>query len=172
MSGNRQRAKGQHGDTELPYPTMTMEELLRLPVCQLADDDCHLWLWTTNQFLEDGFILMRAWGFKYLSPIHVVKPSGVGNYFVQLSQTMLFGYREKCKFPLRRYRPNVINVKQPARHSEKWDETYDYIESISPPSRLEMFARRKREGWDVWGNEIPNDIQLPADCLENTQCPT
>jgi len=158
-TGKRKRAKGGQPE-ELPYPTMTLEEMLRLPVKALGSDDCHLWLWTTNQFLEDGFVLMRAWGFKYLSAIHAIKPSGVGNYFVQRSQTILFGYKSKCKFPQERYKPNIIEVGDPKRHSEKWDETYEYIESVSPGPRVELFARRKRSGWDVWGNEVESDIKL------------
>lgn len=161
LTGRRTRPKGGPAE-EMPYKSMTLEEMLRLPVKMLGSDDAHLWLWTTNQFLEDGFVLMRAWGFKYLSAIHVIKPSGQGNYFVQRSQTMLFGYKSKCVFPLERYRPNIISVSDPVRHSEKWDETYEYIESVSPGPRLELFARRKRPGWDVWGNEVESDIQFES----------
>ena len=161
MSGKYKTSKKQRA-TDLPYKSMTLEEILRLPVKVLGSDDAHLWLWTTNQFLEDGFILMRAWGFKYLAPIHVIKPSGIGNYFVHRTQTLLFGYKTKCVFPLQRYRPNIINVSDPKRHSEKWDETYEYIENISPEPRLELFARRKRPGWDVWGNEVESDIQFES----------
>jgi len=158
-SGRRKRPKGGQPN-KLPYPTMTLAELLKLPVKCLGSEDCHLWLWTTNQTIEDGFILMRAWGFKYLGIIHAIKPSGVGNYFIQRSQSLLFGYKQKCLFPQDRYKPNIIEVSDPKRHSEKWDCTYDYIEGISPGPRLELFARRKREGWDVWGNEIESDIEL------------
>jgi N6-adenosine-specific RNA methylase IME4 len=161
MSGKYKSSKNKRAD-DLPYPAMSLEEMLRLPVKALGADDSHLWLWTTNQFLEDGFILMRAWGFKYLAAIHAIKPSGIGNYFVHRTQTLLFGYKTKCKFPLGRYKPNIIEVPDPKRHSEKWDETYEYIESVSPGPRLELFARRKRPGWDVWGNEVKPDIDLNA----------
>ena len=159
MTGKYKAAKNQRPD-RLPYETMSLEQLLRLPVRLLGAEDSHLWLWTTNQTIEDGFALMRAWGFKYLSMVHAIKPSGTGNYFVHRSQTLLFGYKAKCRFPLQRYKPNVIDVPQPKRHSEKWDETYDYIESISPGPRIELFARRKRDGWDVWGNEVESDIEF------------
>ncbi len=161
ITGSRKRAKG-GSPPELPYPTMTLEQMIRLPVKALGADDSHLWLWTTNQFLEDGFILMRAWGFKYLAAVHAIKPSGIGNYFISRTQTLLFGYKHKCRFPLERYKPNVIEVPDPPRHSAKWDETYDYIEAISPGPRLELFARRKRPGWDVWGNEVSSDVDLVA----------
>lgn len=60
---------------------MSLQEIMALQVAELAADDCHLWLWTTNQFLDAGFDVMRAWGFKYLAPIHWVKPSGCGSFF-------------------------------------------------------------------------------------------
>jgi N6-adenosine-specific RNA methylase IME4 len=145
----------------MPYKTMTVEEIAEITVAELAEPDCHLWLWTTNQFIEAGFRVMRAWGFQYLAPIHMVKPSGIGNYFVHRTQTVLFGYRQTCRFPLRRYAPTVLEINtNPKRHSEKPDATYELIESISPGPRLEMFARRRRPGWDVWGNEVESDIEL------------
>lgn len=146
--------------TELPYPTMTVDEIKALPVGDLADTGCHLWLWTTNQFLRAGFEVMEAWGFKYLAPITWVKPSGIGNYFIHRTQTILFGYKEKCQFPLERFKPTVLMATNPHKHSQKPEASYELIESVSPESRLELFARRKRFGWDVWGNEVESDITL------------
>jgi len=144
----------------LVYPTMDIEEIKALPVGDLADVGCHLWLWTTNQFLPMGFEVMKAWGFKYLAPITWVKPSGCGNYFVSVTQTLLFGYKERCIFPLARYKPTVIHTSIPKKHSQKPEEFYELIEGISPPPRLELFARNKRDGWDCWGNEVESDIEL------------
>lgn len=79
---------------------------------------------------------------------------------------MLFGYKSKCVFPLDRYKPNIIETLKPKEHSVKPDQGYTFIESISPEPRLELFARPytvmfpKREGWDTWGNELPNDVDL------------
>lgn len=166
MSGKRKR---RHRAAErLPYGTMTLDEIKALPVGALATEDCHLWLWTTNEFLRAGFECMEAWGFRYLAPVHWIKPSGQGNWFVHRTQTMLFGYKERCRFPAGRYRPNIIETGDPAEHSAKPDQTYRYIEDISPGPRLEIFARPwtplfpKREGWDVWGNEVESDIDLYA----------
>ena len=146
---------------KLDYPTMTWQEISNLNVGKIAEVGCHLWLWTTNEFLHAGFHVMDAWGFKYLAPITWVKPSGIGNWFVPRTQTLLFGYKEKCIFPLGRYKPTVLSTpSNPKRHSQKPDEFYDLIESISPTPRLELFARRKREGWDCWGNEVESDIEL------------
>lgn len=160
LAGQRKRAKEASKPTSLPYPTMDTTEICKLPVGDLAAEGCHLWLWTTNQHLEDGFAVMRAWGFKYLAPIHWIKPSGQGNWFIHRTQTLLFGYRDKCRFPLARYRPNILATKDPKRHSEKPLEFYELIESISPDPRLEMFARDRRTGWNVWGNEVISDVEL------------
>jgi len=145
---------------KLDYPTMGIAEICALPIGGIAEDGCHLWLWTTNQFLHAGFHVMDAWGFKYLSPITWVKPSGVGNYFISVTQTLLFGYKCKCVFPLERYKPTVISTGLPKKHSQKPEAFYELIESISPPPRLELFARNKRDGWDCWGNEVESDIEL------------
>jgi len=138
----------------LPYPTMTTDEIMALPVEQMAADGCHLWLWTTNAFLRDGFDVMEAWGFRYLAPVHWIKPSGIGNWFVHRTQTLLFGYRKPCRMGGGRYSPNIIQTGLPPRHSEKPEEAFALIESVSDGPRLEMFARRPREGWTVWGNEV------------------
>jgi N6-adenosine-specific RNA methylase IME4 len=133
---------------------MTLETIKAIPVGSMAEPDAHLWLWTTNAFLEDGFAVLRAWGFRYLAPIHWIKPSGIGNWFVHRTQTLLFGYRERCRFPLRRYAGNVIQTTDPKRHSEKPEEAFALIESVSPGPRLELFARRQRPNWVCWGNEV------------------
>jgi len=145
---------------ELPYPTMTIEEIKALPVGDFADEGCHLWLWTTNQYLPSGFEVMEGWGFKYLAPITWVKPSGAGNWFVSVTQTLLFGYKGKCVFPQERYKPTVLHTSIPRRHSQKPEAFYDLIESISPEPRIELFSRARRFGWDCWGNEVESDIEL------------
>jgi N6-adenosine-specific RNA methylase IME4 len=132
---------------------MSVDQLRALPIADLADDACHLWLWTTNQFLRSGFDLLDAWGFTFLSPITWVKPHGIANWFISRTQTMLFGYKKKCVFPLARYQPNVVFA-PPGKHSQKPEASYELIESISPEPRLELFARKERAGWICQGNEI------------------
>jgi N6-adenosine-specific RNA methylase IME4 len=146
----------------LPYASMTLDQLAALPVGGLAAEGAHLWLWTTNQYLAAGFALMAGWGFTYLAPITWVKPSGIGNYFVHRTQTLLFGYKQRCLFPLARYRPTVLFAPTPTRHSTKPEESYQLVESISPGPRLELFARASRAGWDAWGDEAPEPINLIA----------
>jgi N6-adenosine-specific RNA methylase IME4 len=158
---------------KMPYSPMSLDEIMSLDVGSAAAPDCHLWLWTTNQFLEAGLQVMRSWGFKYLAPILWNKPSGIGNYFVQRTQTVLFGYRKKCVFPLKRYAPNIMQFPgYPKRHSEKPRASYKYIESISPGPRLELFGRKERDGWDVIGNEIDGlDIRESLRMVANGEKP-
>jgi len=146
--------------TKLPYPIMTIDEIKSLRVRLLADTGCHLWLWSTNAMLPFAFEIMHEWGFNYLAPITWVKPSGCGNYFIHTTQHILFGYMEKCIFNRDRYKPTVLHTSIPKRHSEKPEEFYSLIESISDEPRLELFARNKRKGWASWGNEIDSDIQM------------
>ena len=158
MAGLYQRRKSR--PAKLSYPTMTVEEIKEMPINDIAEEGCHLWLWTTNSHLRQAFEVMESWGFKYLATITWVKPSGCGNWFVSRTQHCLFGYKDKCKFNKERYKPTVFFANIPKRHSEKPIEFYDLIESISDEKRLELFARSKREGWDVWGNEVKSDVQL------------
>lgn len=156
--GKFQRRQNQRPN-DLPYSTMTIDAIKRMPVGDMAERGAHLWLWTTNAFLQTGFEVMAAWGFTYLAPITWVKPSGCGAYFIHRTQTVLFGYRERCEFPLARYQPNVLFA--PARtHSAKPEAFIDFVETISPEPRVELFARRHRLGWDVWGNESANTATL------------
>ena len=159
MTGKRTRPKG-GSPPSLPYPTMTLESICGLPVREYADVGCHCWLWTTNAFLESGFQVLRSWGFRYLAPIHWIKPSGIGNYVIHRSQTLLLGYRERCIFDQLRYFPNLIQTGDPVRHSQKPDAAYELIEKVSHGPRLELFARQKRNGWETWGNEVQSDVHL------------
>jgi len=159
---------------KLCYPTMTIEEIKAMPVGNLAEDGAHLWLWTVNQLLREAFDVMDAWGFTYLAPITWRKPSGNGNYFIHLTQHLLFGYKKKCVFNQARYIPNAYDWEAqegkptdleyrwpfPRVHSRKPAGSYQLIESVSDEPRLELFARPitqmfpKIEGWDSIGDAI------------------
>lgn len=157
----------QGGVENLPYKTMTVDDIINLPVEKHAEIGCHLWLWTTNEYLEAGFKVLRGWGFTYLAPITWSKPNGMGAWFQHRTQTILFGYYKKCEFNKERYKPTIFETGIPKIHSRKPAESYRLIESISETPRLELFARPhspmfpKLPNWDVWGNEMPeNDIEL------------
>lgn len=142
-----------------PYPTMRLADIAALPIRGLADDDgCHLYLWTMNSFMPHACYLMQHWGFMYTQLITWVKPSGVGHWWVNRTQHMLFGYVGKMRMESKMM-PNVFGA--PALiHSAKPEISYELIESVSAGPRVEIFARNQRPGWDVWGNEVESTIQL------------
>src|SRR5881392_3722727 len=145
----------------LRYPTMTIQEILDLPVSQLAATHAHLYLWVPNALLTEGLRVMKAWGFTYKSNIVWQKirkdggpdGRGVGFYFRNVTELVLFGVRGSMR-TLKPGRTQVNTLATRKReHSRKPDEIYDIIESCSPGPYLELFARFCRAGWAQWGNE-------------------
>jgi N6-adenosine-specific RNA methylase IME4 len=141
---------------------MTTHEIAALPVAGLADDPAHLYLWVPNALLPDGLKVMEAWGFHYKSNIVWRKirkdggsdGRGVGFYFRNVTELVLFGVRGKSARTLKpgRTQVNYLGTRK-REHSRKPDELYDIIESCSFAPRLELFARGPRKGWAVWGNQ-------------------
>ncbi|SIS54178.1 MT-A70 family methyltransferase [Paracoccus saliphilus] len=144
------------------YPTMTLDDICDLPVEAIAAARAHLYLWVPNALLPEGLRVMDQWGFKYKSNLIWYKVRkdggpdrrGVGFYFRNVTEVLLFGVRGKDVRTLDpgRSQENVF-VSRKREHSRKPDEQYDVIEACSWGPRLEMFARGAREGWTVWGNQ-------------------
>lgn len=142
------------------YPLMTVEEIAALPVARLVSTDAHLWLWVTNATLFAGHMVMGAWGFTYRSCLTWVKPGlGLGSsYLRNNTEHLLFGTRGKAPILYRSQPTWLFAPKQD--HSHKPEEQYAVIERCSPGPYLELFARRKQPGWQVWGNEVASDVEL------------
>jgi N6-adenosine-specific RNA methylase IME4 len=144
------------------YPTMTFREICDLPVEAIVADTAHLYLWVPNALLPEGLKVMEHWGFSYKSNIIWYKVRkdggpdrrGVGFYFRNVTEILLFGVRGKNARTLQlgRTQENIIST-QKREHSRKPDEQYALIEGCSRGPRLEMFARGPRPGWTVWGNQ-------------------
>jgi N6-adenosine-specific RNA methylase IME4 len=139
---------------------MTVEEIAALPVGRLANTDAHLWLWVTNATLFSGHMVMSTWGFTYRSCLTWVKPGlGLGSsYLRNNSEHLLFGTKGKAPILYRSQPTWLFAPKQD--HSHKPEEQYAVIERCSPGPYLELFARRKRPGWQVWGKDVASDIAL------------
>ncbi|MGI0013707.1 MAG: MT-A70 family methyltransferase [Nitrososphaera sp.] len=144
------------------YGTMTLDDIKALPVEAAAADTSHLYLWVPNALLPEGLAVMAAWGFKYKSNIvwHKVRKDGgsdgrgVGFYFRNVTEVLLFGVRGKNARTLQPGRSQVNYMSSRKReHSRKPDEQYPLIESCSPGPYLELFARGERAKWAVWGNQ-------------------
>jgi len=154
------------------YSTMTFDEIMELPVAQLAEDQSHLYLWVPNALIKEGLEVMRRWGFTYKTNIVWFKVRkdggpdgrGVGFYFRNVTELVLFGTRGhlRTKRPGRR-QTNIMATRK-REHSRKPDELYQIIEQCSPGPYLEIFARHERQGWNQWGNEVggPHGESAPA----------
>jgi N6-adenosine-specific RNA methylase IME4 len=149
----------------LPYPYMTLDEIKALPIENLADENCELYLWTTQKYLYEAIGIMKHWGFKHCTTITwCKKPKGTGQGGVYCPTTEFLLHGRIGKMPkVKRIDSTWFLTKRPNNsHSTKPEFFQDMIETVSEAPRLEMFARREREGWDVFGNEVPNSIKLNA----------
>lgn len=147
----------------LPYESMTVENIKALPVNKLADDNCELYLWTTQKYLPDAFEVLRAWGFKYCQTLtwcKTPKGTGQGGVYCPTTEFLILGRKGKMPKVVRKD-TTWFHTKRPNnQHSKKPEFFQDLIETVSNAPRLEMFARREREGWDVFGNEVSGSIDL------------
>ncbi len=148
------------------YGTLDLQNIMKLPVPDTLAETAHLYLWCPNALLPDGIAVMRAWGFEYKSNLvwHKIRKDGgpdgrgVGFYFRNVTELMLFGVKGKNARTLEPARTQVNFLATRKReHSRKPDEQYDIIEACSPGPFLELFARGKRNGWMVWGNQADDN---------------
>jgi N6-adenosine-specific RNA methylase IME4/ParB-like chromosome segregation protein Spo0J len=139
---------------QLDYPTMTLEEIAELPIPKLADPSgCHVYLWVTHKFLPEGLRLFEKWGVKYQCVLTWVKPTGMTPFsWMYNTEHVLFG--RIGSLDLLRRGVKLSFFERSRRHSEKPEVFYRIVELVSPEPRLEMFARRRRPGFDAWGDEV------------------
>jgi len=156
------------GGVDKCYPTMTPDELCQLPVQGICDDNAILFLWATFPKLPEALRVIKAWGFQYKSVAFVwLKQNkcgegwyyGLGFWTRGNAEICLLATKGKPKRASNRVHQFIIS---PLRgHSRKPDETREKIvQLMGDLPRVELFARQKTEGWDVWGNEVDPDIQL------------
>lgn len=144
------------------YATLTLPEIKEIPVSVASAGQCHLYLWVPNALLREGLDVMEAWGFTYKTNIvwHKIRKDGgpdgrgVGFYFRNTTELVLFGTRGKLRTgDAGRRQVNILKTRK-REHSRKPDELYDLIEACSPGPYLELFARGKySDAWNVWGNQ-------------------
>lgn len=142
------------------YLLMKTKEIMALPVPDLVDPEgCHLYLWTTNNFLPDALEVVRAWGFEYVTMITWLKDrQGLGQYYRGMTEHCIFA-RTKKGLPYKLLdgkRQQGVTGFQEAKgvHSRKPETMRQMIERVSYAPRIELFAREPHAGWDVWGNEV------------------
>jgi N6-adenosine-specific RNA methylase IME4 len=164
-----------HGDLEvrpLAYPSLTVEEIAELPVADLAERDCRLFLWTTNRYLPDAFGVVNAWGFRYRQilvwhktdanlPSHIAPNSAEFILVGTQGKPARLGTLPSAVIPRVRHGAGGGGLFAPIKaHSQKPECWLDHFEQVSPGPYLELFARRQRLGWDTWGDEAIEHVSL------------
>jgi len=142
-------------DIENHYPTLELEKIkvIKIP----ADDNAMLFLWAPAPKVEEGLEVMKAWGFSYRTNMVWLKDKiGTGYYARGKHELLLIGIKgDGIGTPLPENRPESVIFAERTEHSKKPDIFYEIIEKMYPKhSKIELFARNKREGWEAWGNEI------------------
>lgn len=156
------------GAAETHYSTMSIKDICSLNVSELADRDCVLFLWATFPMLPEALQVIKAWGFQYKSVAFVwLKQNksgkgwfyGLGFWTRGNAEICLLATKGKPHRQSNRVHQFIIS---PLReHSQKPDEAREKIlELMGDLPRLELFARSKADGWDVWGNEVISDVRI------------
>jgi N6-adenosine-specific RNA methylase IME4 len=148
---------------EMDYPMMSIEQIKSVPVGTITEDNSLCFLWTTQKYLFEAKPILENWGFKHLLTMVWEKTFG------RSAGMPLCGFRWNAEFILVGYRgkldlwisgkpliPAVFQAEN-IRHSQKPNKFYDLVETLGE-TRIDLFARRKRLGWDCWGNEVESDI--------------
>ena len=173
--GNTRRPlSGPPISTQPPYPMLSVEEIKALPVSALAEGDAHLYLWTTNRYLRQVWDVAEAWGFSVSCILTWCKKApgflGGGTFpsnveFCAFCRRGSLAAKSRAdsrwfELPRRKGPPVKAGQKRNSMHSAKPEAFLDIVESVSPGPYLELFARRNRLGWDTWGNEALNHIDV------------
>jgi N6-adenosine-specific RNA methylase IME4 len=168
---HRGRSYGAPHTTRPPYEPLSLADIGALPVPDLAEKDAHLYLWTTQRYLDASFRIVREWGFAVSATLVWCKaPMGfMGGAFRSSTEFCHFARRgslaHKTQAPSRWFTWPRLGWTQDdprTKHSRKPEAFLDLVESVSPGPYLELFARRQRLGWDTWGNEALEHVELSA----------
>lgn len=168
-------ARGRKGQSQrVPFPTLTIDEITKLPIADLSESNAHLYLWTTNAYVRDAYDILRCWEFRPAQLLTWCKPPhglGPGGAFVSTTEHCIFARRGTLAhqrridstwwlWPRRVGPPVLPGRDRRTMHSAKPEHFYDLVEQVSPGPYVELFARRHRLGWDVWGDESANTATL------------
>lgn len=150
------------------YPLMKTADICALPVARIAHSHALLFLWTTMTHIPDALRVIEAWGFRYVTngftwvKVHEksrLPVTGMGYWTRQNAELCLIAKRGVPKRQNNGISSTVIEPRR--RHSQKPDSVRrDIVRICGDLRRIELFARHKTPGWDIWGNELENDIQL------------
>jgi len=151
-----ERSGGNHGGAVDHYNTMGINELKNMPIASLAEDNAVLFLWATAPLLPEALELINAWGFKYKTNFIWDKVKhNMGHYNSVRHELLLIATKGSCTPDNVQLFDSVQSIERTDRHSEKPEEFRKIIETLyTYGNKLEMFARKQVEGWEVFGNEL------------------
>lgn len=164
------------GDEKSPdYDLMTIDDIYNLPVIQLADPDCVLFLWATNPFLPQALRAMETWDFSYRTKFPWIKTTlknqmldyGTGYWVRGVSEDVFIGTRGNISAP--RYENFLGLIGPNIEHSRKPQDVHKMAESTTPGPYLELFSRYSRPGWVTVGNEYRGE--RPSDPIPSPMPP-
>ena len=163
-----------NGKLNTHYSTMSMNDLKKLPVGGVSDDNCLLFLWVVSPMLDECIDVLKSWGFKYstIGFIWHKQKTNPGSYTMSECEICLIGKKGNIPTPrgLRNIRQFLSESK--TKHSSKPEEIRNRITQMFPTqNKIELFARQKVDGWDSWGNEVESDITLsnPSQITEDNK---
>lgn len=152
----------------LPYPVISLEEIkshLSKIHLNFTEENHNFFLWTIDKYLWDAEKMMTEMGYKLHARMVWNKVTGIPAAF-----TIRFGHEYLLWFYFGKFTPvakeergkiHSVFTEQVKRHSQKPEIAYRIIERLFPNvNKLELYARTKRDSWDVWGNEVENSIIL------------
>ena len=144
---------------KLPYKTISLDEIKKIPINKIANKGSHVYCWTTNKMLRETFNVLEEWGVNFHLVMPMVKPSGIAPCmgYVFGSEFCLLGFYGK---PMQKFlkvgKLNWIKAFNKAgKHSSKPDEFYNLVKEMSPSPRIDIFARSKHVGFEPFGDESP-----------------
>jgi len=152
-----------NGKLNTHYPTMSIGDIKNLPIENLADDNCLLFLWVVSPMLEECIDVFNSWGFQYSTVAFVwyKEKTNPGSYTMSECEICLVGKMGNIPFPRGIRNARQFLSEKKTKHSSKPLEIRKRIEAMFPTqNKIELFAREKTEGWDVFGNEVEGSISL------------
>ena len=173
----KDNGKMDYREIERHYDTMTINEMCNLPINDISADNSVLFMWTTDAHLENAMEVINAWGFKYKTVAFVWnKKTNKGNqvcfmgkWTMKGSEICLLATKGKAHGMIQKHNVRQLVEAERRKHSEKPNEVRKrIIELLGDRKRIELFARESKEGFDIWGNELKNDIDLIG--LQNQKC--
>lgn len=140
---------------EMDYKMMSLDEIKKFPIDDFADENCWIFLWSFNKYLDASFDVLKEWGFKFQRLLTWDKRNGLCMFgFHHRTEFVLVGYRGKVPmFPKQKAIPTIFSERS-TKHSRKPDIFFELLQTMPEP-RISIFEREHRAGFDVWGDEAP-----------------